>query len=123
MNDHINKDWQLRVRIEWILKNGRDLEVYCISCKGRGSWFEEKRGWGLGCDEDEQVHCWCKKCQGRGHWKSLDIAPRPEIPEELINRLRDCFNQYSNEQEGNDPQLAKLNAELARFEEENNFIG
>ena len=117
INPHKNKDWQLHVTIDWRLKKGRDRYVYCIACKGKGTWTTEG-GWGSYYDEIN--HHSCDKCNGRGNFPADDIDPKPPRQWELFNRLKLAFNTYWHEMEGDDPKLARLNAELEMFEEKEN---
>jgi hypothetical protein len=112
MSEHKNKDWRLHVTMEWRLKKGRYLNVYCIKCRGRGSWTVEG---GFGVMEPYWYQC--PECDGVGHWPAPDIESRPKRPMSLYECLKLAFNTWWHEQEGDDPVLARLNAELEMFEE------
>lgn len=85
-NPYKSRDWRIRVRCEWILRDDVIRTIKCERCNGHGSFGS----WGGDPDDDNT----CNTCMGRGEVPNPEIEPRPVMPEVFINYMRGYFNKF-----------------------------
>jgi len=77
------RDWKLKGTLYWAQKDG--ATITCSLCNGKGVLD------GFGFIDGPET---CSQCYGRGSIDRPDKEPKPEVPEELVKRLRDVWEEF-----------------------------
>ena len=85
-NPYKSRDWRIRVRLDWTLKDDVIRTVPCTRCNGKG----EFGSWGADPDDDLS----CPDCMGKGQVRNPDIEPVPRMPEVFRNYMKGYFHKF-----------------------------
>jgi hypothetical protein len=90
-NPYKSRYWRIRLRADWVLKEGVEGTLPCPACKGTN--YQQ---YSFGMTEDDLYHdgsCQATDCIG-GQVPNPEIEPKPRMPEVFLNHMRAMFNEF-----------------------------